>query len=574
MAIKNPRKWRFTWEAQSHSPTLKLFVFDSHTHTNTSNQCQNLEVNLNLPKHHVSITWVQQQDLQNQISLLVPIPKVLIDSESPVSYRALADHIEVKLVLLLPVDHPIVASSDSVLRLTQIADSHVSTPLLMDSDIKKLSLKKEGVHFYCRNCSTKLTKTPIRNFVEMPSVNWQEAADNWFGACCCSFGGISEKLVTRYANCYTCVTGTCLLNCTTVTLFKDDLVGCNFPAWDGGRKCHAGLASAVEDVTCGSTLDPGIIYRKTAGCDDQNELVHDFCGKLSFMGNKDENFIVSQQFDVNEKETNGDSLFCTLPVSGLSENVASAPGCCVHATHEIQDHVGEGCTPTLSALYQKTERNTADQISFRNGFLGNIFMARSYNLSKDIEWIEFLCPCCLTFLGAYPSSTSDAPIDGGVRLFKCYISTCLPIGGSDDIFRKYTLERMFTNQLLESAKDELSFRTLIRDLKTKSPMLQIVLLNPNAWCCTGYCSGMDSTTGPIPKLDLQPIIKVLFSDCGNNSESQSRILDDWQTKNLADDVFMLKRQIEELIKLLVSAKDTLPPSYTSIEDFCLSCSQR
>lgn len=83
---------------------------------------------------------------------------------------------------------------------------------------------------------------------------------------------------------------------------------------------------------------------------------------------------------------------------------------------------------------------------------------------------------------------------------------------------------MFTNQLLESAKDELSFRTLVRDLKTKSPMLQIVLLNPNAWCCTGYCSGMDSSTGPILKLDLQPIIKVLFSDCGSNSESQSRLV--------------------------------------------------
>lgn len=83
---------------------------------------------------------------------------------------------------------------------------------------------------------------------------------------------------------------------------------------------------------------------------------------------------------------------------------------------------------------------------------------------------------------------------------------------------------MFTNQLLESAKDELSFRTLVRDLKTKSPMLQIVLLNPNAWCCTGYCSGMDSTAEPISKLDLQPIIKVLFSDCGNHSESQSRLV--------------------------------------------------
>ncbi|KAL1074155.1 hypothetical protein V6Z11_D11G270200 [Gossypium hirsutum] len=35
-----------------------------------------------------------------------------------------------------------------------------------------------------------------RNFVEMPSSDWREVADNWFGGCCCSFGGISEKLVT------------------------------------------------------------------------------------------------------------------------------------------------------------------------------------------------------------------------------------------------------------------------------------------------------------------------------------------------------------------------------------------
>lgn len=83
---------------------------------------------------------------------------------------------------------------------------------------------------------------------------------------------------------------------------------------------------------------------------------------------------------------------------------------------------------------------------------------------------------------------------------------------------------MFTNQLLESAKDELSFRTVVRDLKTKSPMLQIVLLNPNAWCSTGYCLGKGASMEPISKLDLQPIIKVLFSDCSNNSESQSRLV--------------------------------------------------
>jgi len=36
--------------------------------------------------------------------------------------------------------------------------------------------------------------------VEIPSVNWREATDNWFGNCFCSFGGVSEKLVNGYAN--------------------------------------------------------------------------------------------------------------------------------------------------------------------------------------------------------------------------------------------------------------------------------------------------------------------------------------------------------------------------------------
>ncbi|RVX16590.1 hypothetical protein CK203_006183 [Vitis vinifera] len=88
--------------------------------------------------------------------------------------------------------------------------------------------------------------------------------------------------------------------------------------------------------------------------------------------------------------------------------------------------------------------------------------------------------------------------------------------------RKYTLERMFTSQLLESAKDELSFRTVVRDLRTKSPVLQIVLLNPNSWCCTGYCLGTEDTVDPVANINLYPAIKVLFSDCSYRTESQIR----------------------------------------------------
>ena len=90
---------------------------------------------------------------------------------------------------------------------------------------------------------------------------------------------------------------------------------------------------------------------------------------------------------------------------------------------------------------------------------------------------------------------------------------------SNSVNRKYTLERMFTTQLLDCAKDELSFRTVVRDLKMRVPMLQIVLLNSNSWASS-------STTiceEPMPKIDLQPVIKVLFSECSNKTESEIRL---------------------------------------------------
>ncbi|KAJ0041245.1 hypothetical protein Pint_28390 [Pistacia integerrima] len=510
-----------------------------------------LKVILNLSQSHVVITWIHQQETLNEVSLLAPLPKVLIDFDSPISYRALSDHIEVKLLLLLPVDHPIVSSIDSVLYLTEdvrIASSDVATPLVMDSDLKSLSAKAEGVHFYCRSCSTRLTRRSLRHFVEMPSVNWQEAADNWFGACCCSFGGISEKLVTRViwrdVNFLTLIMAKSTSHYWIVML-KIVLVN-----------QHKPLDVIMENLQAATV--------KAIKCTILN-------GKLRLMSLKNGNVSTDLKCEVNEGETNGNNLFGMLPISDLSDNVASSPGCCVH-TCEIPENC-ERTVPESSPLDQKTMRTIElmeDQRSFLNGFLGNIFMAKSYNVSKNINWVEYSCPHCSSLLGAYPCSSGDAPIDGGVRLFKCYLSTCLPVRW----IRNYTLERMFTNQLLESAQDELSFRTVVRDLNTKSTMLQIVLINPSSWCCTGYCLGEDSSMEPVLKLDLHPIIKVLFSDCSSNSESQSRMLEDWLTKKLADEVFMCRRQIEELIEVLASVKDVLPPSCSSIQGLPLSSMRR
>lgn len=85
--------------------------------------------------------------------------------------------------------------------------------------------------------------------------------------------------------------------------------------------------------------------------------------------------------------------------------------------------------------------------------------------------------------------------------------------------RYYSLERMFSIQLLENAKEELSFRTVIRDMQTNYPILQLVLLNPDSWCYSGSCL---CTTELAARISMYPTIKLLFSDCSKEKELESR----------------------------------------------------
>ncbi|CAM8942019.1 unnamed protein product [Rhodiola kirilowii] len=308
------------------------------------------------------------------------------------SFKAADDHIEVKLVLLLPVDHPIVLSFDEGEGCDEMQ------PLAMDSEIAPAIL----------------TSNPVSCFVEMPSTDWRESADNWFGVCCCSFGGVSEKLVTGYANLYSCAMGKCLVNSTSVVICKDDLLGC---------LVVGGKSNGKGECDVDGTFD------------------------------RKRNSLYEVDLSAGSKHLNADRL--------LTEEIHTD---CSSITSE-DCSVGEGLN----------ENFTPDQKFLLNGLLENIFMIRSSHLSKFVEWNEIPCPKCSILLGAYPSSVgSSGPLDGGIRFFKCCISTCSQPNGPSNVFRKYTLERMFTSQLLECAKDELMFRTLVRDLNSKAPALQIV----------------------------------------------------------------------------------------------------
>lgn len=359
------------------------------------------------------------------------------------------------------------------------------------------------MYFYCRGCSTKLTRA-VRIFKERPSVNWREAADNWFGTCCCSFGGVSEKLVAKYANSYTCSSGLCLMDATSVVLCKDDFIGYKFPDQVEKRE-HESLELSRLNISSKAVAKNQSSDVLTVNHGSQNECCH---------------------LHADEEET--------------------------HSTNEL----------------------LVNKASLLNGLLGNSFMVTSPYLSKDIKWTEISCPHCSCLLGAYPHDHIDgtfnaSPLNDGVHLFKCFISTCLPVGSPVDFFRKYTFERMFTRQLLESANDELSFRTVVRNLQTRSPMLQIVLLNPNSWCSFGDC--MDAVV-PNPNMFMYPMIKVLFSDCSNGTESQLRKLDEWVTKNQADDIYMLMSKA--LADSLEQANCMLPPSHACLQGLSLSFLRR
>ncbi|KAK9165449.1 hypothetical protein Scep_000640 [Stephania cephalantha] len=588
-AFENPRKWRYTWETLAHIPTLRLYLFNPDI--KPSNQCNNLDASLNSDRSLLLISWIEEHgdriDGSADRLLQIPVPRVLIDLGSPLDFRAAVDHIEVKLLLVLPVDHPLSACFYSVLDLSdescdgENAVSDRSRWFSADSDLKRLS-SGGGVHFHCKNCSVKLTKSPLRSFVQMPSADWREVADNWFGTCCCSFGGISEKLVTKYASCYFCEEGTCLLDAASVIVSTVDLAEDVFPdCLDSYERCGSGYYQCVKDdriIEVGKDSESNCrdgLYNGN-GIDEISDVF-----QTIKIRSKDDCALDLKSAARNAK-SEGDTSFCTTAMPNFSGSQVYIDGDLDEdggLKGDSPQHAYECCSHHISTASKNHDSTLSikleSQKSFLNGFLGNGFMIRTSNFSKEVNWINYRCTHCSAFLGAYPSDINkNAPLDGGVRFFKCNISTSLPVGASDDIFKKYTLDGMFVDQLMETAKDELSFRTLVRDLETRSPMLKVVLLNSKVCSSSGICKESDSTKEALCRIDLQPVAKVLFADCRGSSEDQLRSLEEWVTKNEADEVYMLSCQAEELIESLKSSHNKYPLSFSFMQGLWLSSMAR
>jgi hypothetical protein len=95
--------WRFTWETLAHIPTLRLYLFGSPTINSLSYLSASLQTDRSLLFLSLSYRNGPAAHLE------IPVPRVLIEPDKDIQCLVRSDHVEIKLPLVLPVDHPVLA---------------------------------------------------------------------------------------------------------------------------------------------------------------------------------------------------------------------------------------------------------------------------------------------------------------------------------------------------------------------------------------------------------------------------------------------------------------------------------
>jgi hypothetical protein len=272
--------------------------------------------------------------------------------------------------------------------------------------------------------------------MEMPSVDWEDVADNWFGGCCTSFGGAGEKLVSQFISAYGRLEGTSLLDATAITVETDYLE-----------------ANLMFQVAC-SPLGRDFVDMKKAIFDVSDENDHT-AGKIKLKNSEEQAKIIATHAQPPTILEEGPSVSSseTIGVSQTNQPVTSQieTDTDVYFEKELDLLLGDlGHCCCVNGSNGKVE-DSPSQISLRNRqnmleikrdykltktiSLGSSFVIKASNLLNDFEWVELFCGRCSSPLGSYPSQSSLVPADGRVRLFKCYTSTEIPVTGSHDVFR-------------------------------------------------------------------------------------------------------------------------------------------
>lgn len=97
--------WRFTWETFTHIPTLRLYLFPSPTPTPTPISLSDVSASLQTDRSLLFVSFSYQNG--DVCRLEIPVPRVLIEPDLEIQCVLRSDHVEIKLPLVIPVDHPV-----------------------------------------------------------------------------------------------------------------------------------------------------------------------------------------------------------------------------------------------------------------------------------------------------------------------------------------------------------------------------------------------------------------------------------------------------------------------------------
>ncbi|BBN08363.1 ubiquitin-protein ligase E3 D [Marchantia polymorpha subsp. ruderalis] len=602
------RSWRFAYEALTHVHSMRLFLFNPAL--SFPLRCHSLRAYLQ-PTSPFSASPVVvcrwNSPGGDSHTVYVPMPFCLIDHSAPFVVQCRTDFIEVKLKLLpfggsfldgltfLGFSHRGIPIMRDGSRQTE-AQKRDEAPFSLSSDAELLA-SKANVTFFCRKCSAKLTDGSLSRILELPSMEWRELADHWFGTCCCSDGAKTENLVAQFQQLMTPTRGLCLVGSTTCIIHSDDLVNGTQPhrkssTIESSRGENVGVK---EELSRSAVLSPEVVdetgkttrgrsgHGLVVGCvpaalaTDASEA--DTCGSVVTSQDAEDDVPVESKQSAEQK------LVVTGGDHSMVETIEQRHACVTHCggKHGV-----------------KREKLSTDPVATCKP-MANGFMSGPSAASNSPNWTPVNCHSCSSLIGV----TSGE--EEGVQLFKCHVSTDESAGGPSDIFRYHTLDRVFCNELLANTEESSSYRYIIRGANTKMPLLQLVLLNHESWNCSGFCLGevsslSDDAQDPLkrkeacvflddeyddnfmvsspecellvglgkeefPPAFLEPVMKVMFCDISDFSNEDLSGVEEWAEKHQADDIYMLESEISSLTKSLHENQRLFPDSCATFEQF-------
>ncbi|KAJ7535976.1 hypothetical protein O6H91_12G052200 [Diphasiastrum complanatum] len=622
IAFMANKTWYYACEALVHLHSLRLVLHRSDAAFSPLQQCLQLKACLNrslgFSEPSILCSWLTF--VGNSCCVIVPLPLCLLDHSVPVQARAHADHIEIRLQLLHCKD--------------SAGGQQPLFGLLLErqteGDLDAYDLIEVGDALYCKNCSTRITRSPFRKVQELPSMDWRELADHWYGSCCCSSNIKTEDLLSRFASQCAPSEGACLVGPTTSYVPRENLLTestfaaptsslCNEETADGVQTEQESVrvqinGSCLVTVYDNNTLTSLPVAESKACLSHADANLIDVCNLKS--ENIRENKVLSPYQQSMDWTSEHMDRACIHSERSASEDISLAGAIIESRLQHLSNHP---CNSHWNEHECREEHHLRGQKDIQLGgskieYLDRLIQGPT-GFSYPGEWLSYKCHSCSALLGVYTKVISDG-LEEGVHFYKRHILTKKLTGNLSDAFRKHTLQRDIAFELKSKLEVNASYRFLVRGLNLKKPFLKLIIVHDDSWLCVGHCEeSLDwenelvaSHSNDLPQCckdssvdcgsmeckasaenssyferkpggclkqsemltTFKPAMKVNFCDCRDFTEEELSHVEDWGKECQADDIFVLEEEAPPLVEKLLENQRFCPPAFSIFKNFSIS----